>query len=132
MRCERAQGAGSLITCYAFRNSGSSLIGVSTATGRRTTSWSILALGLFNSIIFPAIFALGIARGSGLLIAAISLARSSRMCGDGSPIWPASAFTTHISCRCCYLYISFYGFIRSKPKQVANAAYVGGNWSRGR
>ena len=37
------------------------LVGVSMAMGGRTAMWNILALELFNSIIFPTIFTLGVA-----------------------------------------------------------------------
>jgi MFS transporter, FHS family, L-fucose permease len=54
------------------------LVIVSMLTAGHIAMWSILAIGLFNSIMFPSIFTLGInglgsltAKGSGLLVAAI-------------------------------------------------------------
>ncbi len=77
--------------------------------------WSVLAIGLFNSIMFPNIFTLGISglghltsRGSSLLIMAIV----------GGAIVPAAmgkaadSFGIHHALfipALCYLYIVFYG-----------------------
>jgi FHS family L-fucose permease-like MFS transporter len=78
--------------------------------------WTILAIGLFNSIMFPSIFTLAIdglgpltGKGSGLLVAAIV----------GGAIIPelqgllADRIGIHhafILAAICYLYIAFYGF----------------------
>ena len=100
------------------------------ATGLVTTSmltrghaamWSILAVGLFNSIMFPTIFSLGVAElgpltgsGSGLLNMAIV----------GGAILPViqGAIADHIGLHhaffipvLCYLYILFYALSGSKP-----------------
>jgi FHS family L-fucose permease-like MFS transporter len=82
--------------------------------------WSIILVGLFNSIMFPSIFTLGIAglgpltgKGSGLLIAAIV----------GGAVIPVleGALADRIGIQMafilpaiCYLYIMFYGFRGSK------------------
>ena len=82
---------------------------------------SMLLIGLFNSIMFPTIFTLGIAelgpltsRGSGILMAA----------AVGGAIVPvlqgviADAVGVHHSFilpAVCYLYVIFYGFHGSKP-----------------
>lgn len=82
---------------------------------------SILAVGLFNSIMFPTIFTLGIAglgtltgEGSGILVMAIV----------GGAIVPVAqgALADHIGIHTafflpalCYLYIAFYGFRGSRP-----------------
>jgi FHS family L-fucose permease-like MFS transporter len=84
--------------------------------------WSLLLVGLFNSIMFPSIFTLGIAglgkltgKGSGVLVAAIV----------GGAIIPLAqgfiadriglhhAFVLPVA---CYLYILFYGFIGSRQE----------------
>jgi FHS family L-fucose permease-like MFS transporter len=83
--------------------------------------WTILAVGFFNSIMFPTIFSLGVAElgpltgsGSGLLNMAIV----------GGAILPViqgviadrvglhHAFVLPVM---CYLYILFYGLSGSKP-----------------
>jgi FHS family L-fucose permease-like MFS transporter len=82
--------------------------------------WSILLVGLFNSVMFPSIFTLGIAglgpltgKGSGLLITAIV----------GGAIIPVleGALADRIGIHhafvipaVCYLYIAYYGFKGSR------------------
>lgn len=84
--------------------------------------WSIVMVGLFNSVMFPSIFTLGIAElgpltgeGSGLMIAAIV----------GGAIIPelqaliADSFGIHhafILPVLCYAYVAYYGFSGSKPE----------------
>jgi len=86
--------------------------------------WSIILVGLFNSIMFPSIFTLGIAKlgpltgeGSGLLIAAIV----------GGAIIPLlqGVFADKIGIHhafflpvLCYLYIAFYGFKGHKIREA--------------
>ena len=101
------------------------LVATSILTTGHVAMWTIIAVGLFNSIMFPSIFTLGIAelgaltgRGSGLLIAAIV----------GGAIVPLlqgiladrvgihAAFVLPIA---CYLYIMFYGFAGSRPVHTA-------------
>ncbi|MBV9039046.1 MAG: sugar MFS transporter [Acidobacteriaceae bacterium] len=83
--------------------------------------WSMLAVGLFNSIMFPTIFSLGVAElgsltgnGSGLLNMAIV----------GGAILPVvqGIISDHIGIHhafflpvICYMYILFYGLSGSKP-----------------
>jgi MFS transporter, FHS family, L-fucose permease len=90
--------------------------------------WTILLVGLFNSIMFPSIFTLGIAElgpltgdGSGMLIMAIV----------GGAIIPvaqgaiADRFGIHhafVLPVICYLYIVFYAFSGSKPRLVNTPA----------
>ena len=82
---------------------------------------SIIAVGLFNSVMFPTIFTLGIdqlgpltGKGSGLMIMAIV----------GGAILPvlqgalADSIGIHMAFimpAVCYLYIVYYGFIGSRP-----------------
>ena len=89
---------------------------------------SILAVGLFNSVLFPSIFTLGIAglgrltgQGSGVLIAAIV----------GGAIIPLlqGAIADRIGLHhafflpvICYLYLVFYGFIGSRQTTAAVVA----------
>jgi len=87
-------------------------------------TWAIIAVGLFNSIMFPTIFTLGIAKlgpltgdGSGLLIMAIV----------GGAILPVAqgAIADRIGIHhafilpvLCYLYILYYALRGSKPTAV--------------
>ncbi|HTZ59462.1 MAG TPA: sugar MFS transporter [Acidobacteriaceae bacterium] len=95
-----------------------------------STGWlamaTIIAVGLFNSVMFPSIFALGVedlgpltAKGSGMLVQAIV----------GGAIIPVAegALADHIGIHhafilpaLCYVYIAFYGFKGSVHK-VQNA-----------
>jgi FHS family L-fucose permease-like MFS transporter len=95
-----------------------------------TAMWAILLVGLFNSIMFPTIFTLGIAGlgpltgdGSGLLIAAIIggaiVPFVQGAFADMPSIGIHHAFFLPVL---CYLFIAYYGFIGSKPK-AAVAAY---------
>ena len=103
------------------------LVTVSMLTIGHTAMWSILAVGLFNSIMFPTIFTLGIAGlgpltgdGSGLLIASIIggafVPEIQGMIADRIGIHHAFFIPV-----LCYMYIAFYGFIGSKPKVTATA-----------
>jgi MFS transporter, FHS family, L-fucose permease len=92
------------------------LVGTSMASTGLLAMWTIICVGLFNSIMFPSIFTLGIeglgpltGRGSGVMIMAIV----------GGAIIPVAegALADHIGIHhafvlpaICYLYIAFYGF----------------------
>jgi FHS family L-fucose permease-like MFS transporter len=90
--------------------------------------WSIILVGFFNSIMFPSIFTLGIAKlgprtgdGSGLLIMAI-------VGGAIIPVaqgWIADRIGVHhafVLPVICYLYIVYYAFVGSRPVGVEAAS----------
>src|SRR5580704_5509544 len=97
------------------------LVVVSMLSGGYTAMWTILAVGFFNSIMFPTIFSLGLAElgpltgnGSGILTMAIV----------GGAILPVvqGAIADHVGLHhafllpvICYLYILFYALNGSKP-----------------
>lgn len=97
------------------------LVTLSMLTSGHVAMWSMLAVGLFNSIMFPAIFSLGLAElgcltgnGSGILNMAIV----------GGAILPLlqGAIADRIGIHhaffvpvICYLYILFYALSGSKP-----------------
>jgi FHS family L-fucose permease-like MFS transporter len=101
--------------------SAATLVTVSMSIGGHSAMWTILAVGLFNSVMFPTIFSLGVAElgpltgsGSGILTMAIV----------GGAILPliqgAIADTVGLHHAffvpvICYLYILFYGLKGSKP-----------------
>ncbi|WP_242920017.1 sugar MFS transporter [Pontibacter liquoris] len=105
-----------LITCFA--------------TGS-IAMWSVIAIGLFNSIMFPTIFTLAIkglgvhtSQGSSLLVMAIV---------GGAIIPPLQGYIADVTDNLqlsflvplvCYAYIVYYGFAGSKVKQVAPEAEV--------
>jgi MFS transporter, FHS family, L-fucose permease len=96
------------------------LVTASVITTGPVAMWSIIAVGLFNSVMFPTIFTLGIAelgpltgKASGLLIMAIV----------GGALIPllqgvlADSIGIHMAFllpAVCYLYIVFYGFSGSR------------------
>jgi len=98
----------------------SALVWTTVATNGSLAMWSVIAVGLFNSVMFPTIFTLGISqlgpltgKGSGILIMAIV----------GGAILPvlqgalADSIGIHLAFimpAICYLYIVFYGFSGSK------------------
>jgi FHS family L-fucose permease-like MFS transporter len=103
----------------------STLVCISMLTFGHFAMWSIILVGFFNSVMFPSIFTLGIAKlgpltgdGSGLLVMAIV----------GGAIIPllqgalADKIGIHhafILPAICYLYIVFYAFKGSRPVAVA-------------
>jgi MFS transporter, FHS family, L-fucose permease len=97
------------------------LVVISMLTSGHIAMWSIIAVGFFNSIMFPSIFTLGVAElgpltgdGSGVMIMAIV----------GGAILPVAqgALADRIGIHhafllpvICYLYILYFGLIGSKP-----------------
>lgn len=97
------------------------LISISMLLAGHTAMWTILAVGLFNSIMFPTIFSLGVAElgpltgtGSGILTMAIV----------GGAILPViqGVIADHVGLHhafilpvICYLYILYYALKGSRP-----------------
>lgn len=101
--------------------SGATLVAVSMLSVGHTAMWTILAVGFFNSIMFPTIFSLGIAElgpltgnGSGILTMAIVggaiLPVIQGVIADSIGIHHAFLLPV-----LCYLYIVFYALSGSKP-----------------
>jgi FHS family L-fucose permease-like MFS transporter len=101
------------------------LVCISMLTYGHLAVWSIIAVGLFNSIMFPTIFTLGIAglgpvtgEGSGLLIMAIvggAIIPVAQGAIADSAVGIHHAFILPLL---CYLYIAYYGFRGSKPRHA--------------
>lgn len=107
--------------------SAATLVVVSMMAGGHAAMWTILAVGFFNSIMFPTIFSLGVAElgpltgnGSGLLNMAIV----------GGAILPViqGAIADHVGLHhafvlpvICYLYILFFALSGSKPNSLRSA-----------
>jgi len=101
------------------------LVFVSMATFGHFAMWIIILVGLFNSVMFPSIFTLGIAGlgpltgdGSGFLVMAIV--------GGAIIPWLQGKLADHsglhhafILPAICYLYIAYYGFKGSEPTVTA-------------
>ena len=101
------------------------LVVITMLTSGQLAVWSVLAIGLFNSIMFPSIFTLGIdglgpmtAEGSGVLVAAIVggalIPEVQGLIADRIGIHHAF-FVPAI----CYLYILYYGIWGSRKKAAA-------------
>jgi MFS transporter, FHS family, L-fucose permease len=119
VRPNRALGTVAVVAC--------ALVSISILSFGHLAVWSILLVGLFNSIMFPTIFTLGIAElgpltgmGSGVMVAAIV----------GGAIIPylegrlADSIGIHhafIIPAICYIYLAYYGFIGSNPRRTAAA-----------
>jgi FHS family L-fucose permease-like MFS transporter len=101
------------------------LVGISMLSSGQLAMWSMILIGLFNSVMFPSIFTLGIAElgpltgdGSGLLIMAIV---------GGALIPLAVGFLadriglqhSFILPAICYLYIVYYALKGSRPVVTA-------------
>jgi FHS family L-fucose permease-like MFS transporter len=113
VRTDRVLGCVALVAC--------ALVVISMLTFGHIAMWTLILVGLFNSVMFPSIFTLGIAKlgpltgdGSGLLVMAIV----------GGAIIPliqgalADRIGIHhafILPAICYLYIAYFAFRGSKP-----------------
>ena len=105
--------------------SASCLVFVSILSSGRLAMWSIILVGLFNSVMFPSIFTLGIAElgpltgdGSGLLIMAI-VGGAVIPFAQGSLADRIGLHHAFILPAICYLYIVYYAFRGSKPVATA-------------
>ena len=104
----------------------SALVWISVASTGNIAMGSIIAVGLFNSVMFPTIFTLSIeqlgpltGKGSGLLIMAI-VGGALLPVLQGALADSIGIHTAFIMPAICYLYIVFYGF--SGSKVIASSA----------
>lgn len=115
--------AGKLLAIYAGTNV--ALLLISMMTGGYLAMWSILAIGLFNSIMFPTIFTLAIdnlkehtAQGSGILCTAIvGGAIIPPLYGKIADMVGLQLALLFIAL--CYAYILWYGKVGSKIGKAA-------------
>ena len=96
-------------------------------TGGHAAMWTMLAVGFFNSIMFPTIFTLGVAElgpltgdGSGILNMAI-VGGAILPVHQGFIADQAGIHHAFILPVICYLYILFYGLSGSKPNSERHA-----------
>jgi FHS family L-fucose permease-like MFS transporter len=97
------------------------LVCISMLTFGHVAMWSIILVGLFNSVMFPVIFTSGIAqlgpmtsKGSSLLIMAI-LGAAIIPVLTGTLADKIGVHHAFILPAICYLYVMYYGFVGSKP-----------------
>jgi MFS transporter, FHS family, L-fucose permease len=97
------------------------LVTISMLTGGHTAMWTMLAVGLFNSIMFPTIFSLGVAELGPLTGSASGILNMAIVGGAILPVVQGviadrvgihHAFFLPVL---CYLFIIFYGLSGSKP-----------------
>lgn len=115
--------AGKLLGIFGF--CASALLITSMMTSGSLAIWTLVLCGFFNSIMFPNVFALGIAglgpmtsKGSGLIMTAVvGGAVIPYFIGVAADHWGIQhAFLIPLF---CYLYIAFYGLSGSKPAEIA-------------
>ncbi len=102
----------------------SALVWTTVATTGGVAMWSVILVGMFNSVMFPTIFTLGItdlgpltAKGSGLLIMAI-VGGALLPVLQGVLADSIGIHTAFVMPALCYLYIVFYGFKGSRVVRV--------------
>jgi FHS family L-fucose permease-like MFS transporter len=100
------------------------LVLTTVATTGALAMWSVIAVGLFNSVMFPTIFTLGIARlgpltgkGSSLLIMAI-VGGAILPVIQGALADSIGIHTAFLMPAVCYLYIVYYGWSGSRPSNA--------------
>jgi FHS family L-fucose permease-like MFS transporter len=103
------------------------LITASMVLGGHTAMWTILAVGLFNSIMFPTIFSLGVAELGPLTGNASGVMNMAIVGGAILPVIQGTiadqvglhhAFILPVI---CYLYILYYALVGSKPNSERSA-----------
>jgi glucose/galactose transporter len=109
---------GKVLGCAALV--ASALVWTTVATSGSAAMWSVIAVGLFNSVMFPTIFTLGIAelgpltgKGSGLLVMAI-VGGALLPVLQGALADSIGIHAAFVMPAICYLYIVFYGFSGSR------------------
>jgi len=98
------------------------LLLVTMATSGQVAMWSILAIGLFNSIMFPTIFSLGVAglgkhtsQASGIIITGIVGGAIIPLLQGALADYVTGLHHAFIIPVLCYLFIAYYGFKGHKP-----------------
>ena len=100
------------------------LVVIAMSTSGQLAMWSILLVGLFNSIMFPTIFSLALnglgkhtAQGSGILCLA-SVGGAIVPLLQGALADSVGVQLSYVLPIFCYLFIAFYGLSGSKPVQA--------------
>lgn len=117
MRAGQLLGMVAVVACL--------LVVISMLTFGHLAMWSIILVGLFNSVMFPSIFTLGIAglgpltgKGSGLLVAAI-VGGAIIPVVEGALADRVGIHHAFILPAVCYIYIAYYGFRGSQQRALA-------------
>jgi FHS family L-fucose permease-like MFS transporter len=117
VRTDRVLGVVALVAC--------ALVVTSMLTFGHVAMWTLILVGLFNSVMFPNIFTLGIAKlgpltgdGSGLLVMAI-VGGAIIPLAQGALADRIGIHHAFILPAICYLYIAYYAFKGSRPVTAA-------------
>jgi MFS transporter, FHS family, L-fucose permease len=112
------------------------LVSASMATSGHVAMWTILAVGLFNSIMFPTIFSLGVGELGGLTGTGSGILNMAIVGGAILPVIQG-VIADHIGIQhalfvpvICYLYILFYGLSGSRPNSERYVTGQAGALSR--
>jgi FHS family L-fucose permease-like MFS transporter len=104
------------------------LVVTSILTHGHFAMWSIIAVGLFNSVMFPSIFTLGLSnlgeltsKGSSLMVAAI-VGGALIPLAEGHLADAVGIQHAFVIPAVCYVYIMLYGFIAGKRVDEATAS----------
>jgi len=117
--------SGKLLGGFGF--AAAALLGVSMVTSGQVAIWSLVLCGFLNSIMFPNIFALGIAglgpmtsKGSGLMMTAVvgGAVIPFLLGAAADKVGIQHAFIIPVA---CYLFIAYYGLWGSKPSRTITA-----------
>jgi MFS transporter, FHS family, L-fucose permease len=91
--------------------------------------WAICSIGLFNSIMFPTIFSLGVAKlgrhtpqGSGALVMGIVGGAVIPLLWGMVKDMTGTVTLPFVVCALCYAYIAFYAFVGSIPETAPSTA----------
>src|SRR5262249_49593930 len=113
--------AGSILAACAV--AAATLVAVSMMAGGHTAMWTMLAVGFFNSIMFPTIFSLGVADTGSLTGNSSGLLNMAIVGGAILPVIQGAiadrvglhhAFVLPVI---CYLYILYFALSGSKPNR---------------
>jgi len=106
------------------------LVATSILTHGHTAMWAILAVGLFNSVMFPSIFAVGLSglgpltsKGSSLMVAAI-VGGALLPLAEGHLADAIGVQHAFVIPAVCYIYIALFGYLggRRAERETLNAA----------
>jgi FHS family L-fucose permease-like MFS transporter len=104
------------------------LVLLSMGSSGRTAAVSIILVGLFNSVMFPSIFALGVAKTGSMRATAAGVLIMGIVGGAVIPVVEglvADRIGIHhalIVPALCYVYIAYYGLRGSQPRSLAEQA----------
>jgi FHS family L-fucose permease-like MFS transporter len=109
LRTSTVLGTAAVVAC--------GLVGTSILTHGHTAMWAILAVGLFNSVMFPSIFTVGLSglgpltsKGSSLMVAAI-VGGALIPLGEGHLADAIGVQHAFMIPAVCYVYIALFGYL---------------------